>query len=82
MARSNRKKYKFKKGRMVAVLLFFIVIVVGAIYGVSVLGRDGYTSESSFNRYAESSFDQIEGKKQVGESKDEVKYGEPLSQAV
>ncbi len=67
MARSNRKKYKFKKGRMVAVLLFFIVIVVGAIYGVSVLGRDGYTSESSFNRYANSA--SIKSKEKTGRGK-------------
>jgi peptidoglycan/xylan/chitin deacetylase (PgdA/CDA1 family) len=78
----KQKKHKINKGRLSLVLVVCIVVIAGAIYWVSSLGKDGYTNESSFERYAGSYFKGIDGKKQVGESKEEIKYGEPLSQGI
>lgn len=83
MSRSHRKKHRVRhKGRLIVALVVFIVIVAGIIWGMSALKKDGYTDEKSFNRYATSYFKEIEGKKQVGESEEEIEFGEPLSHGI
>ncbi|MEA4923612.1 MAG: polysaccharide deacetylase family protein, partial [Eubacteriaceae bacterium] len=81
MSRYRIKKEK-RSGWIIALIVIIVVAVIAFLVVKTVMGRDGYHNEGSFEKYAKNYYSDINGKQQAGTASTKFSYGEPLSTAV
>jgi peptidoglycan/xylan/chitin deacetylase (PgdA/CDA1 family) len=84
-ARAIKRKKKRRKvmiARLITLLIIIALIAGGFLIVRKFIGNDGYDDQSSFEKYANEYYDSFDGDKQIGESRAEYKYGEPVSIAI
>lgn len=77
--RAERRK---KMHRMLGMICAGVAVITGIIIVASVFSGDAYKDEKSFQSYVSSYYEDEESIKDVGKTKDVVKYGTPLSTAM
>lgn len=80
--RRRKRRRRIHWGRMILSILIVVVVIAGVIFLISRCGRDTYSSESGFEKYANEYFDSIGGSQDVGEKVESINYGEIKSVAL
>jgi len=81
-AKRKKKKRQVFIARLITLLIIAAVIVGGIFIVKKLLGSDGYDDQGSFENYAEDYYASFEGDKLIGESDQDIKFGEPVSTAI
>lgn len=80
--RRQRAERRKKLHRILGIICASVAILMVGIIAAALFSGDAYKDEDSFKSYASSWFEEGDNTKSVGDAKEVVKYGAPLSTAM